>query len=39
MLFLWYSLAGKILSIFSRPVDLHWNTFLDDLKPDVREQF
>jgi hypothetical protein len=32
-------LPGKSLSIFSRPVDPHWNTFLDDLKPDVREQF
>ena len=31
--------AGKTLSIFSRPVDLQRDTFRDDLKPDVREQF
>src|SRR5262249_43449006 len=33
MPFLWYALPCKTLSIFSRPADLHWNTFLDDLKP------
>jgi hypothetical protein len=31
---LWYGFPGKNLSIFSKPADLHWNTFLDDLKPD-----
>jgi hypothetical protein len=35
---LWYGLPNKNLSIFSRPVDLHWSTFLDDLKPDVLDR-
>jgi hypothetical protein len=35
MQLLWYGFRGKHLSIFSRPVDIHGNTFLDDLKPDT----
>jgi hypothetical protein len=29
--FPWYGLPGKTLSVFSRPVDLDWDKFLDDL--------